>query len=499
MRARRTTGRRTALLAALALAVTGLGAVQVAAGGPASAATGARGVTPVAPTRIADTRSGIGGVPRAPIGPGGSITFLAAGSTPEIPSTGVAAVLLNISAVSPTANGSLVVYATGSTRPAVSSVSLVPGVTITNLVVAKVGTGGQVTAFNSAGNTHVVVDVTGWIPTGGEYTALPPQRLMDTRTGVGAPKAAVGPGGVVNLQVTGRGGVPAGAAAVVLVVTGIGPSANTPISVYPTGTTRSTATALNLTAGRNRGVTVVARVGTGGKVTLWNGAGTVNLVADVVGSFATGTQLVEQAPYRLVDTRSGIGAPKAPLAANGVLTVTATLAGGVALPDSQALLVTVTAVRPVASTVLAASPVGFKPDLNSMIAPAGVVTSNTVLAGLTRVNATTFRFQVANGTGATDVIVDVQALVAPELTITTPPLPSGRAGVAYSQQLSTTGGTAPYTYDVVDGSLPPGLTLSPSGLISGTPTAISIFPFRVRARDDASHTGALYQRITINP
>jgi len=49
-------------------------------------------------------------------------------------------------------------------------------------------------------------------------------------------------------------------------------------------------------------------------------------------------------------------------------------------------------------------------------------------------------------------------------------LPNGQANVPYSQQLLTAGGTAPFTFGVVDGALPPGLSLSSSGLIDGTPT-----------------------------
>jgi large repetitive protein len=57
------------------------------------------------------------------------------------------------------------------------------------------------------------------------------------------------------------------------------------------------------------------------------------------------------------------------------------------------------------------------------------------------------------------------------LTITTPSLPNGVAGVAYSQTLAASGGTPPYTWAIASGSLPAGLTLDPkSGTVSGTPS-----------------------------
>ena len=59
-------------------------------------------------------------------------------------------------------------------------------------------------------------------------------------------------------------------------------------------------------------------------------------------------------------------------------------------------------------------------------------------------------------------------------------LPYGNVGTGYSQQLSTTGGVAPYTWTLQAGSfLPPGLTLSASGLLSGTPTATGAYGFCV--------------------
>jgi len=57
------------------------------------------------------------------------------------------------------------------------------------------------------------------------------------------------------------------------------------------------------------------------------------------------------------------------------------------------------------------------------------------------------------------------------IQITTSYLPDATNGQPYSAQLTAIGGVAPYTWSILSGSLPPGLTLSQSGLISGTPTA----------------------------
>src|SRR5579885_2404333 len=71
--------------------------------------------------------------------------------------------------------------------------------------------------------------------TGGGYHALTPSRILDTRTGNGAPAAALGPGATLNLQVAGRGGVPTtGVSAVVLNVAVTGPTAPSYLTVFPT-------------------------------------------------------------------------------------------------------------------------------------------------------------------------------------------------------------------------------------------------------------------------
>lgn len=70
--------------------------------------------------------------------------------------------VVNVTVTEPSAGGWLTVFPAGTTRPLASSINFVPGQTIANAVVAKVGTGGQVDIYNFQGNTHVIVDVQGW-------------------------------------------------------------------------------------------------------------------------------------------------------------------------------------------------------------------------------------------------------------------------------------------------------------------------------------------------
>nr|WP_244860074.1 putative Ig domain-containing protein [Xanthomonas arboricola] len=82
----------------------------------------------------------------------------------------------------------------------------------------------------------------------------------------------------------------------------------------------------------------------------------------------------------------------------------------------------------------------------------------------------------ATGTG-TIVNDDVVVTVGPAS------LPAATAGSAYSQTLSASGGTAPYTFAITAGALPAGLTLSAAGVLSGTPTASGSFNFTATATD----------------
>ncbi len=91
---------------------------------------------------------------------------------------------------------------------------------------------------------------------------------------------------------------------------------------------------------------------------------------------------------------------------------------------------------------------------------------------------------------------------SPAPSIVVPALPNGSVNVAYPTAVFTgMGGTAPYTWSLSSGSLPPGLTLNPStGAVAGTPTAPGTYPFVVRLTDSAGFPAVTPQlSITIVP
>ena len=77
-------------------------------------------------------------------------------------------------------------------------------------------------------------------------------------------------------------------------------------------------------------------------------------------------------------------------------------------------------------------------------------------------------------------------VAAPPLVFSPTTIPDGLYGSAYANQnLTVTGGMAPYTFSVSGGTLPPGISLSPVGVLSGTPTAAGTYSFIVTAHDNA--------------
>lgn len=251
---------------------------------------------PLAPARILDTRAGTGGV-STPVGPGGTIE-LKVTDAGGVPATGGTAVALNVTATNVSGLESyLTVWPSGTNRPVASNLNFIQGQTVPNLVIARVGTEGKISIYNNVGNVDVVADTQGYFAApvsapplpGSVYYPANPSRILDTRTGNGTPGGAqgqLGQGGIIDLQVTGRGGVPANATSVVLNVTAAdSPGPDSYLTVYPTGTTRPLASNLNFVSGQTIPNLVIAKIGSGGKVTIYNNLGSTVVVADVQGWF----------------------------------------------------------------------------------------------------------------------------------------------------------------------------------------------------------------------
>jgi len=108
--------------------------------------------------RLLDTRSKIGVSTTTPVGPNKSVTFSVTGQQGE-PASGITAVVLNITAVSPTASGYLTAYPHGQAQPTASDLNWTPGETIPNLVTIPVVDGKVTLTNHSNGTVHLVADL----------------------------------------------------------------------------------------------------------------------------------------------------------------------------------------------------------------------------------------------------------------------------------------------------------------------------------------------------
>ncbi|MER8041917.1 hypothetical protein [Streptomyces sp. NPDC094032] len=241
---------------------------------------------PLKPTRVVDTRTGLGIRKGKLLGTHPEALDIAGRA--GVPATGFTTVVLQVTATNATSPTFVSVYGNRYIDTWTGShVNVAPGQTASNTVVVPIYS--ELNFYTPRGATDLIVDVVGYyaydIP-GSLFEPLAPARSLDTRTGTGAPKAKVGPGRTVTLNVAGRNGVPAtGVTAVVLNLTATGGTRDTVVTAYPYGTSRPGTSNLNVPAGRTASVLAVVPV-KDGKVTLYNHAGSVDLIADVQGFYA---------------------------------------------------------------------------------------------------------------------------------------------------------------------------------------------------------------------
>ena len=109
-----------------------------------------------------------------------------------------------------------------------------------------------------------------------------------------------------------------------------------------------------------------------------------------------------------------------------------------------------------------------------------------------------FTVQVTDSTGATDTETFDIAVVAPRpVTVTTQSAPAGTIGQAYWVNLVADGGLPGYLWTLRSGTLPPGLDLTTSGALAGTPSARGTFTFTVGATDSRGTLGTRTLSVTV--
>jgi Matrixin len=277
----------------------------------AVAPVGASKYVSVAPTRILDTRRGLGSPVRLQARQTISLPVANQAGVPA----NATAVVLNLTITDAQEWGFVTAYPAGQTLPDASAINVErPGQTVANLVTVPLGAGGAVNLY-SYGGAHLIADVQGYFvaatsSTAGRLQPINPSRILDTRASV-----KLVAGGEIELDVVGLAGLPADTDSVALKVTVADATGAGFWTVYPAGSARPDVSNLNVGApGQTIANQAIVRL-SGGRIRIFSEVGG-HVIVDIVGAFsgpsapdAVDGLFVPVAPTRLLDTRQGLSKP----------------------------------------------------------------------------------------------------------------------------------------------------------------------------------------------
>jgi alpha-tubulin suppressor-like RCC1 family protein len=250
-----------------------------------------------------------------------------------------------------------------------------------------------------------------------EYTPLTPARLLDTRAGATtidgrfAGRGALREGEIFNVQILGRGGVPAtGVSAVALNVTVVNPTRDSHLTVFPKGEALPNASNLNFTPGKTVPNMVIAKIGADGSISVRNAFGSADVIIDIAGWYAAVGAYSALTPARLLDTRAGASTIDGRFAGVGALkqgeifNLPIIGRGGVPSTGVSAVALNVTVVNPTSDSHLTVFPKGeVLPNASNLNFTPGQTVPNMVIAKIGADGSISIR----NAIGLTNVVIDV--------------------------------------------------------------------------------------------
>jgi Bacterial Ig-like domain len=247
-------------------------------------------LVPLAPARVFDTRDNEAPGPKGFVKAKATISVQIAGKG-GVPTTGAAAVVLNVTADASGGTGFVTVWPGATPMPVASSLNLNgTGDTTPNLVIVPIGTDGKVNLFTWAG-AHLIGDVMGYFTdatapssTSGLFVPSSPTRLFDTRGSNGGQTGRVSANGEMQVDVAGHANVPAaGVGAVMLNITADNASGGGFVTVWPDGN-RPNVSILNLSGkGDTRANSAIVKLDTATQHYFTSGG--THLLADTFGWF----------------------------------------------------------------------------------------------------------------------------------------------------------------------------------------------------------------------
>lgn len=372
-----------------------------------------------------------------------------------VPSSGVSAVVINLTAVTPSGSGWLTAYPSG-TRPNISSLNYAAGVTRANMVTVPVASNGSFRLYTST-RTHVIVDVVGYYntststnATGSTYYPANPSRLIDTRhstnPGIMTPGSTFtgyinwnDPNTSVNENTLVRG--------YALNITAVQPTANGWMTVWDGRSARPSTSTLNYSTGAIIPNMAVVRSAASANSTypgwtqfsIYNAtSASTHMLVDAFGVYLAdrgGVRFVPMRPQRVIDSRNGIGTS---VPWSGGQTRLVGLSS--MTTKSYAAVTNLTAVQPTRGTYLTMwggeSTSTPMPKVSNVNAAPRQVSSNATMTEVmpTNADATRFGVKLFNAAGTTHVLLDVMGRFDYDATL------SGRS-------------TGPRTLDVTDSAV----------------------------------------------
>ncbi|QUQ69837.1 RCC1 domain-containing protein [Kutzneria sp. CA-103260] len=378
--------------------------------------------TPVTPTRVLDTRDGTGrNGTVAPVHEGTTVGLDLSGVIPA----GTTAVVFNLTATNVTDNTNVTAWPQDAVMPTTSNLNVVPGQTRPNLVTVAVNATRIVNFANHTGDVDLIADLAGYytVGAGAGYTSQSPSRVLDTRDGTGqnGTAAPVGNNATITLDLSAV--LPSSATAVVFNLTGTNVTNNTNVTAWPDGQPQPSASNLNLAPGQTAPNLVTVAVGANRKVDLSNHTGSVDLIADLAGYYATGSgnPFYSLTPVRAFDSRNGD-----PLGPNssGAVPFTPWIPAG-----ASAMVYNLTGTDASTATNVTAWPDGQpQPSASNLNLAAGETAPNLAITALGTGGAIRFY----NHAGSVNLIMDIAGYFAPAP-------PACTASCVYAAGFNTTG------------------------------------------------------------
>lgn len=366
--------------------------------------TSARAYTTITPFRLADSRKSyritklLANVPK----------LIRVAGVAGIP-TDVTALSANFTALNAAANGYLTIYNCTATRPNASTITYYKGEVTPNAGLFPLSSKGELCLY-SPQTIDLIIDVNGYFRPSStlRYEGEKAVPLVDTRTKLRSTGRLVA-GQTLKVNVPSAGvGVPSGAAAVALNITGSWPDVNSFITAYPCGVTRPVVSNLNPSRNVTKQNFAIVKLPANGDLCVYVPTG-MHLKLDVLGYFGADSShtMTPTTPTRVVDTRDStralmnMGTAGFPLAANTTKTIQ--LAGDRGIPAGASVIsANVTVVSPGGTGSLTMWDCGTQPPIQSLNYQQGRSVANGVQVQLSTTGTVCIR-----STAATHVVVDV--------------------------------------------------------------------------------------------